>query len=189
MSEQPYAIACPCGKEIPVAASMAGSNVSCSCGESVAVPRLSELRQRIGLAAYESGTIDTIHRMIGTGELPCGSECVISGMRTTDVFVVRVECERTWIKSPDNDSLLAALFLLIMPFWLLWLAVERTLANEPRQELGRDTHVDVPLRVHCDFHAQLRKTKSQRELKKLLGTVSIYAKLLDEYPHAKIATG
>ncbi len=189
MSEHPYAVNCPCGKEIPVAASMAGSDIACSCGATVTVPRLSELRQRIGLAAFESGIIDTIHRMIDTGELPCGSECVISGMRTTDVFVVRVECERKWIKEPANGSLLAVLFLLIMPIWLIWLAVEKTLANEPRQELGRDTHVDVPLRVHGDFHAQLRKTKGQRELKKLLGTVPIYAKLLDEYPHAKIATG
>lgn len=189
MSEQPYAVDCPCGKEIPVATSMAGSNVTCSCGASVAVPRLSELRQRIGLAAYESGTIDTIHRMIDTSELPCGSECVISGMRTTDVFVVRVECERTWIKGPGKGRFLFVIFLLLLPFWMIWLAVAKTLSDEPRQELGRDTNVDLPLRVHCDFHGQFRKTKSQRELKKLLRTVPIYAKLLEEYPYAKIVTG
>ena len=189
MSDQAYAVDCPCGKVISVAASMAGSSVTCSCGASVAVPRLSELRQRIGQGAFESGTIDTIHRMIDTGELPSGNECVISGMRTTDAIVVRVECERRWIKGPSKGRFLFVLFVLLLPFWMIWLAVAKTLSDEPRQELGRDTDVELPLRVHCDFHAQLRKTKSQRELKKLLRTVPIYAKLLDEYPHAKIFAG
>lgn len=188
MSEQQYAVDCSCGKEIPVTASMAGSNVACSCGAPVAVPRLSELRQRVGLAAYESGIIDTIHRMVNTGELPYGNECVISGMQTTDAFVLRVECERKWIKGAGKRRFLFLFLLPLLPFWLIWLAVAKTLADEPREELGRDTSVDVPLRVHCDFHAQLRKTKSQRELQRLLRTVPIYAKLLDEYPHAKIAT-
>jgi len=110
-------------------------------------------------------------------------------MRTTDVFVVQVECERKWIKGADRNRFLFALLLLLLPFWWIWLAVAKTFTDEPRQELGRDTNVDVPLRVHCDFHAQLRKIKSQRELQRLLRSVPIYAKLLDEFPHAKIVTG
>lgn len=150
MSEQQYAVDCSCGKEIPVTASMAGSNVACSCGAPVAVPRLSELRQRVGLAAYESGIIDTIHRMVNTGELPYGNECVISGMQTTDAFVLRVECERKWIKGAGKRRFLFLFLLPLLPFWLIWLAVAKTLADEPREELGRDTSVDVPLRVHCE---------------------------------------
>ena len=67
-------------------------------------------------------------------------------------------------------------------------AIGKALLDDPRRELGRDTAIEVPLRVHSDFREKLRGMTNQRALQKLLRTVPIYSKLLDEYPHAKIAT-
>ena len=39
-----FEINCPCGKTIPVRASLAGSTVLCSCGQTIDVPSLSNLR-------------------------------------------------------------------------------------------------------------------------------------------------
>ena len=45
-----------------------------------------------------------------------------------------------------------------------------------------------PLRVHPDYHDQMRRIRSQAKLRALLRTVPVYAKLLDEFPKAKIST-
>ena len=55
-----------------VTVAQAGTEVNCQCGRVVSVPLLSKLRQLSGQEAYETGTIDTINRMIRTGELPWG---------------------------------------------------------------------------------------------------------------------
>src|SRR5262245_11111325 len=39
-----YQVACPCGKALDVSEDMAGSAAACSCGRTVRVPSLSELR-------------------------------------------------------------------------------------------------------------------------------------------------
>src|SRR5436190_453372 len=48
-----FGVDCGCGAVIPVNASQAGATVGRRCGRVVAVPRLSQLRTRAGLAAHE----------------------------------------------------------------------------------------------------------------------------------------
>lgn len=143
----------------------------------------------VGQGAYESGIIDIINRMIDTGELPYGRECVLSGFPTNDLHPVRVECEKKWTTGAGKGRGLFVIFtVLFMPFWIIWALIGKALLDDPRRELGRDTAIEVPLRVHSDFREKLRGMTNQRALQKLLRTVPIYSKLLDEYPHAKIAT-
>lgn len=51
-----YLLACSCGREIPVEAGQAGDRVACECGNSVAVPKLGELRLRPRIEAAERKT-------------------------------------------------------------------------------------------------------------------------------------
>ena len=52
---------------------------------------------------------------------------------------------------------------------------------------GRDTAVEVPLRIHREFHRGLSRWWMRRKLRRLLRTVPVYARLLDEYPKATLA--
>ncbi len=184
-----FSLPCDCGNTLEVTAAEAGTDVVCSCGREVGVPLLSQLRQLAGQGAYETGTIDTIHRMIRDGELPYGDICAISGFPTSDSYDLYVQCESRWIKGPGSGrNLFAVLSVLFLPCWMIWALVAWALLDEKRRELGRDRGVYIPLRVRQEHHQQLRRMRSQSKLRKLLRAVPIYATLLDEYPKARIIT-
>lgn len=73
--------------------------------------------------------------------------------------------------------------------FLGWLgALLAAIRNEtPREELGRDVSVEVPMRVSKDSLSRVLKLTAQRKLRKLLKQNPTYAKLLSEYPTAIIS--
>jgi hypothetical protein len=178
-----YSVTCLCQKAIPVTAAQAGTEVACSCGRTIKVPRLSELRLTTGRDAYEAGVVSAIQRLIRTGELPYGDTCALSGWPTNDVYELLVECERPWAKQVGKS--------LPLP-WEVLLGLFSPISiwrREVRTEIhGRQTVIRVPLRVRQEHHAWLSRMRSQRKLRRLLGTVPIYAQLLHEYPDAYIST-
>jgi hypothetical protein len=184
-----YFVQCECGKRLPVTASMAGGTVRCECDRSVAVPLLSKLRQAAGQRPFESGTIDTIRRMIAEGSLPPSRQCALTGRPTDDVAQVQVECERVWKRGPKTKAgwTFFALAFLIGIFWFVWLWLWWDLLNRKPEELGRDTVVWIPLRVCADQQHRLRRM-GQWRLRRLLRQVPIYAQLLNEYPGTLILT-
>ena len=58
--------------------------------------------------------------------------------------------------------------------------------REKKKERTRETIVEVPLRVCGEFHGGLSRRWMKRKLRRLLRTVPVYARLLDEYPAARI---
>jgi hypothetical protein len=179
-----YQVGCRCGQQLVVTADEAGTTVRCECGADVPVPSLSKLRATAGIGSYETGTIDTIRRMLDQGTLPWGGDCAVSGRPTRDVLQVKVQCERLHV---PKDHARYALLLAVCagPLWAL-LAV----GSRQRPTHGRDTVVVVPLRVCCEYHRGLSPWWMRRKLRRLLRGVPVYARLLDEYPGATIsATG
>ncbi len=182
-----FSVSCDCGNTLDVTSTQAGTDIPCTCGRTVRVPRLSQLRQLAGQGAYEAGTIDTINRMIRDGELPPGDTCAVSGLPTSDSYELYVQCESKWIKGPGTGRYLFVIFTIVfLPFWIIWVLLGKALLDEERRELGRDRSVYTPLRVRQEHHQQLHSMRSQSKLRKLLRDVPIYAKLLDEFPRAKI---
>jgi len=184
-----YSVTCACGKQIAVAAAEAGTEISCSCGLSVPVPRLSQLRRSTGQPAYKATVIEAIDRLIREGELPFGDTCALCGTPTTGVVEVCVVCERPWYRPPSALPFwVAILFMMLcfLPALLLWLLVQML----PLQSriLGRDTVVRIPLRVCGNQKCSLRRARDQRKLREVLSTVPIYEQLLEEYPRAYIQT-
>lgn len=179
----PYAVACACGRELPVAASAAGTVLGCRCGRDVEIPRLSQLRRSSGQSDYESGIVSTIQRMIARGELPWGGTCAVSEFPTNDVVYFSVQCEEVWIKGGRQpwwvDVLIGGFTLLFFHFW-------NRRKQEEAEHLGRDLRIELPLRVSSDQAAILRRWAGQRRLKRLLRTIPIYSQLLDEYPAARV---
>ena len=169
-----FELHCKCGRRVGVLASAAGTEVACECGAVVPVPKLSVLRERSGQGAYESGPIDTILRMRGEGALPWGECCAACGRPTSEVIDLRVECERI-VAASDNMKLKMFLALLINP--LLFLIMR----NREREAVGRDTVVEVPLRM-CQEHRGSLARSRQRKLRRLLASVPVYQQLLTAYP-------
>ena len=184
-----YSFSCECGNDLEVTATQAGTEISCACGNDARVPLLSQLRKLAGQGAYEAGTIETIIRLTRDGELPHGDICVISGLPTSDCYELYVQCESKWMKGIGKGQyLLIILTMVLLPIWILWFFLGKALANDERQELGRDRGVYAPIRVRQEFHEQLRQTRSQAKLRKALRTVPVYSSLLDEFPRAKITS-
>jgi hypothetical protein len=172
-----YHVTCDCGREISVTAASAGGEVSCQCGATVAVPRLSELRKSAGKGAYETGTADVIAAMLRAGQLPWGDTCAHSGLPTEDVFDLSVQCERCHAQDRSGGWLAAFAGALL------------SIAVQPEWEThGHEVVVYTPLRLREEFHARFRKA-GQRSLRRLLRSVPVYGRLLDEYPDARILPG
>jgi hypothetical protein len=177
----PYHVECRCGQKLAVTADEAGTTVRCECGEGVPVPSLSKLRATAGIGSYETGAIDTIRRMLDQGALPWGDACAVSGRPTRDVLQVEVQCERLHVpKDPARFALLLA--VCGGPLWAAMALVSR---QHPTH--GRDTVVVVPLRVCCEYHRGLSSWWMNRKLRRLLRSVPVYARLLDEYRGATIS--
>jgi hypothetical protein len=69
--------------------------------------------------------------------------------------------------------------------WLAALIAAREEAM-PREALGRDTSLDIPLRISSDAASQILRIRRQKKLKALLRKTPIYAALLDEFPQAHV---
>jgi hypothetical protein len=172
---------CQCGRQVKVNSASAGMEIPCECGARMRVPRLSEFRQMAGLGAYESGTIDNIRRMIAERALPWGESCAFSDQLTRDTLDLSVHCERVHGEN-DGMRLRIVVGLLFGPLWMM------TARQGTREAVGRETAVWTPLRVAQEHQKKVTRA-SQKTLRRLLRTVPIYAKLLDQYPHSTIRVG
>jgi len=184
-----FSTPCECGATLPVTAADAGAAISCRCGRTVRVPRLSELRRAKGLDGVESNVRDTIARMVREGSLPWGSCCAVTGFPTADIMLFDVQCERSCTKGGGLSKagfalLVLSLFTCFPVAIMLWLLAWDFLTTRV-EEVGRNTVVTLPLRVSAAAQAEVRQSSPSR-LKKLLSAVPVYLQLLTEYPDASI---
>jgi hypothetical protein len=163
----------------------AGSTIQCICGASVDVPLLSALRRSAGETAMPLNSIETIQALIRDGELPSGDVCPYSGAAADRTFLVRVQCERSFVRGSDPIDAKGAIFYVVFLGWIGAL-IAYCKSSGRREELGRDTIIDLPLRVSADAAAKLARLRGQRTWKALLRKSPAYARLLDEYPEARI---
>jgi len=173
-----YSVQCHCGRTVAVTKADAGGQVQCRCGQSVRVPRLSELRRQSGQAAYESGAVDRIRRMLAEGQLPPGDTCQISFRPTKDVLWVTVECETPY--SRGSYSWWSLLLIGLISSAAYFMA-----AQAETETVGRETVLRLPLLIDAEFQPQVRRYTASR-LSELLRAVPIYAQLLAEFPRARV---
>jgi hypothetical protein len=140
---------------------------------------LSKLRELSGKGAYEAGIIDTINRMVGSGELPWGDRCAVSGEPTSDAIDLYVEAERVF-HGGSNTALIALFAVACSPLLAL------VIAQKSRPDVGRTTVVNTPLRVAARNQRRVLRWSSQRAIKRWLRSVPVYAQLLKEYPRARV---
>lgn len=122
--------------------------------------------------------------MIHSGELPSGDTCPYSSRPAKSTIYFHVQCERSWVRGGDSwitGKVLASVLLL---GWSgAWLAARE---SPPSQEFGRDTVLELPLRVSSDVASAVMRIRRQKKLKVLLQQTPIYARLLEEFPDADV---
>lgn len=149
------------------------------------MPLLSALRRSAGETAIPLNAIETIQGLIRDGELPKGDRCPYSGAAANCTFLVRVQCERSWVRGSEPIGARDAIVYVVFLGWIGAL-IAYGKSRGRREELGRDTIIDLPLRVSADAAAKLARLRSQRAWKALLRKTPAYARLLDEYPDARM---
>lgn len=175
-----YRIDCGgCHRRHDVEATQAGSSLSCMCGSVVEVPKLSTLRAKAGETPIEQNTIERIRSMIAAEKLPLGNTCPYSSRPADTTIYFAVQCESRWTKAGTSFTDRVAAFLLAI--WLHVIIQD----SGPVEEHGRDTIVELPVRVADEAWPKIAKLR-QKSLKSLLRNTPIYCTLLNEYPEAQV---
>ncbi len=178
-----YSVTCECGIIYPVSPTAAGLPIDCGCGKSFFIPSLSKLRESAGESPIPLSTIETIQEMIDTGRLPVGDTCPFSGRPVDDSVIFRVQCESEWTEDGDSSDLKQMLAYALFG-WIALLFFRNN--SEPIKEFGRDTSIEVPLRISSESRSAIVKLRNQSKLKSLLRQTPIYERLLQEFPDAEI---
>lgn len=174
-----FHVDCPCGRAHPVAEGAAGVTLRCDCGWPVEVPALDELRRRAGLPAYALSPELLIEHALQAGELPPDDRCAGCAARTADTVRVRAECERRWTANEGARFAWLGLLFGIGGYLLARAAAQE---RDPRQ-YGRDKVYDLPLPVCPGCRPRLGRP---RELRRALGQVPLYDRLLEKFPNARL---
>ncbi len=164
----------------------AGGTKLCSCGQTVPVPRLSELKRLAGHAPEAIRPSDQIRHLLLHGGLPPDSICRFTQRPTSDVVYVTVVCELPKVMGHTSwwRSALVTLGAFAISIWLLpmYLIVAR---GEP-EVVGDETVFRLPVPVAADRQAQFREL-SPAELRQYFCSIPLYARLLEEYPLATLS--
>src|SRR5437588_745776 len=113
-----YEVRCECGTAHRVSSADAGSRLKCTCGKTVEVPPLHELRAASGEAALSP--VIRIRTMLLAGTLPGTQSCSCCRNKTDRIVRVAIECERSWTKSGVSKAEIISGCFLIPIISLLW---------------------------------------------------------------------
>jgi hypothetical protein len=180
-----YELDCECGKKVAVRETAAGAKELCSCGRTLVVPSLHELRRRAGLPAPGVSPEMVVEALLLAGRLPEEDRCVLCGVPTDGIITCTTECERAYVQSGHRPWWVYPLAFLTFGWVGTAAAAADTLrasAGEAR-EWGKDRIFPLPLRVCAACRPRVTKPA---ELKAALSRVPVYRRLLEKYPGARV---
>jgi hypothetical protein len=183
-------LSCGCGRSVVARAKDAGGTISCICGKQVAVPRLSELRTRVGADAYVTNPAEAIRKLQEQGISPAGDRCLLCKSMATVAYTCHALCETTYSK-PDDSALdeipmpmlaIAFDYLVVEPLYRI--LFRRGGPNST--VVGYDVGVTFTLPV-CDACAKTSGNVIRPKIaKRLMASVPVLAELLAYYPQLEL---
>lgn len=182
-----YSVSCACGVTHAVSATQAGSRIACACGRSLDVPTLSSLRKSAGESPFPLSTVERIQAMIRDGSLPSGDVCPYSGRAANDTVFFHVQCERAWERGGDSRQIAEIILYFLLCGWVGALFVAARSKPAKQMVFGRNTLLEVPLRISSDVRKKVLGIRGQKKLRALLCHTPIYSELLREFPDATVA--
>ncbi len=181
-------ISCNCGQVHAIREIQAGSQIRCSCGRSVDVPSLGNLRQLAGKEAYVTNPAEAIRKSVAQGIEPAGNSCLVCGSDVSNTYRCVAECERSLTKDAQNNENSLVRFLarlisvILIPKLLVIYLFSRPAANSEPQVFGHDVAVEFQLPV-CEQCAQAgHDPRKHRVARKMLQEVDLLNQLLEYYP-------
>ena len=162
-------------------AGQAGTDLTCTCGKTVTVPRLSQLRTQAGETAGGASPELVILCTYANDQQPVGGNaCLSCGTTTTNRVACSIEYEKPWVKKEGTglDRILA--FVL---FGLLgWLYFR--IGRRERRVFGEHKlfKVSVTLCPACEG-PRLKPL----ELREILRNEPQFDRLFEKYPEAKVS--
>jgi hypothetical protein len=118
-----FVLHCECGAPTRISEGSAGAKIDCTCGRTLSVPALHELRARAGLTAYITGSPEyMIERLLAAGRSPTDGSCAGCRAASAQTVRVKIECRqgigRSRFKHPVLLIALVVLFALVVAvFW------------------------------------------------------------------------
>jgi hypothetical protein len=170
-----FQLDCECGKQITVNEGSAGTMASCTCGRSIAVPSLVQLKRKAGLTAEEINPELVIQSRLARGELPGDYRCAHCGIHTPEIVLIDVVCEKEWTQQKEGFRLGLFLVTLLFPF--------KVISWQREVKHGRNVVFRLPLAIckRCqDEHSNIR------DLRHGLRRIPVYARLLDKHPQVEL---
>ena len=177
-----FEVKCACGKVATVTEGSANAVIMCSCGKSIEVPSLRQLRQQAGLSAFAIAPELVLESMLTRGELPAERDCLLCGAQVASIRRFHVICERSWEKKTGDSRVASGLLAVLTTIFFGWWVYIRK-QREVRQ-LGRDTQFTLPVRM-CDHCAA--DVRDRQGMVRVLSEVPVYRQLLDKFPNAEIS--
>lgn len=175
-----YPVPCECGQVHRVAATLAGSQLACTCSREVAVPSLSKLKVKAGEAPLSAEL--RIQHMLQLGMLPEETSCRLCGTETKHTFYCWAVCERVEVKRGPSVWTIVVTYVF---FGFLFAAIMAALRDRTGEtEMGRDVRFRLPLRVCEKCSPEL---KDYATLKETVWRVPVYRELIDKYPDTALA--
>ncbi len=159
-----FTVLCECGAVITVPMTSAGTQLQCSCGSTVEVPSLAQLRSNAGLAAVDVPLDYEVSRLLETGELPTDT-CVECGSAVAEVVKFVAVCEQFHVKK--SGGLAWAIMLISLGRFFIW-------QDEVVELHGRTTIIPVPASL-CDHCRRNLVHAPPTPLLKKLGTFAVIA--------------
>jgi len=145
---------------------------------------LSKLRGSAGESPIPLNALERIQAMIRDGRLPSGDICPYSGRPAHETMIFRVHCESPWAKGPGGGETLATIALGLCFGFIGSLIASRD--SGPEEIVGRETTIDLPVRISPEARPELERLRSQKRIKAVLSQTPIYAQLLREFPEATV---
>lgn len=177
-----YCIRCACGNRTEVTESQAGTEIPCSCGRVVAIPRLSQLRKEAGAAAAETSPELLIRYSYGYGRKPLGGDaCTRCHATPAESVLCFIECER-----PVHEADHYSLFWLILAVLQAPLALIYLLVHGETKVRSEGTQIEFHLALCASCRAEAPEADW---LEDVVCVEPAFDRLFAKYPDAQIWVG
>lgn len=168
-----FEIACQCGRRIEVSERDAGLSLGCECGQSLTVPRLSELRQQSGHHPFHTNIADIVRDAVDCEDF-LANRCAGCGSDKCQRINLWVECERAASSELSGLVHLCALILRVVIF------------EDPRDAHGHEKVIRLPLSLCPTCHSQIPNDRFEKPVVQL-GMLLLLATVLCLFFNGPIA--
>jgi hypothetical protein len=175
-----YTVRCLCGNQLEVTAGQAGTQVACTCGKTVTVPRLSELRSQAGESAGGASPELAILYTYANDNQPVGADrCLNCDTPTTNRLACSIEYERPWLKGERSFISWLVAFLIFGIYAIIYSLIRRGETVFGEQKVFR---LAVTICPSCE-----KGIRTRRDLRNILCNEPQFDRLFEKYPEAKLS--